>query len=276
MAFFCATPSLARTPAGADRPRPAFDLRPGLELADSRLRLAEDPPEEKRREVEAELRRVRNSWLDAGPSCRNESFAPKKMVRTKAYIQRILRRLTAASKLDARLDTSYGVCATVIEQPEGIFANLLAAPRLHGGVIQIAPKFLLEFEHEDELAFVIAHELSHFLLRHEIVYAFTKGMGRNLDGIAALCEREADELALRLLINAGYDVGRALDRLKSMRAGDSDHLGGAQLDDLRRLVLADLERTKRPYVILPPEPYLSPAIRAEIREALPRTTPEAE
>lgn len=58
---------------------------------------------------------------------------------------------------------------------------------------------------EAELAFVVAHELAHNLLRHRELLDRT---GRGMDDIRRT-EREADRLGVWLLAGAGYDPGAA-------------------------------------------------------------------
>jgi hypothetical protein len=74
---------------------------------------------------------------------------------------------------------------------------------------------LLEFLHnDDELAVVLAHEMSHVILRHpdrlDDQGVPRKGLFRGLGKNAARVwktEEEADRLAVRLVASAGYDVG---------------------------------------------------------------------
>jgi len=89
--------------------------------------------------------------------------------------------------------------------------------RIHGG--------MLAFVADDtELAIVIAHELSHNILKHR-VRLDAAGVGRGLfagigRGGAALraSEVEADVLAVRLLATAGYDVTRIVAFWQRLRA----------------------------------------------------------
>jgi beta-barrel assembly-enhancing protease len=94
----------------------------------------------------------------------------------------------------------------------------------HNGVILVNMGLLAQLENEAQLAFVLAHEISHFLQRHPLeVYlasqaidAQTSGLfGRLSDQEAVLAknyysqekEEEADSLGLQLYLQAGY--GRA-------------------------------------------------------------------
>jgi hypothetical protein len=74
---------------------------------------------------------------------------------------------------------------------------------------------LAQLADDDELSFAMAHELAHILLGHA-------GPAKGQGGSKAR-ELAADELALKLVRNAGYDAGggeRLLERLASRKAGE--------------------------------------------------------
>jgi hypothetical protein len=245
---------------------PIFDLKPELELANTRLELAQNPPPAFRKSVAQELATLRKERANEAKACDNVESAPNHLLQTKVYLQAILLRLAGGSQIPANLlNTAYGVCVTPVDQPQGIFANLMSGPRLHLGTIRVPPKFLLEFRTEDELAFVLAHELAHFLLKHEIMYGYLTATNRHVDGFAVVSEREADELGMRMVINAGYDIDLALTRLKELRKEDSVHFVGSQLQDLRNIVMTDLEKTKRVYRPRPSESYLPRPVWDEVQ-----------
>ena len=69
---------------------------------------------------------------------------------------------------------------------------------------------------DDELAVVMAHELSHNLLRHpqrldaqKVPHGILRGFGKNA-GRVRVTEEEADRLSLKLLWAAGYDASAAI------------------------------------------------------------------
>jgi predicted Zn-dependent protease len=184
----------------------------------------------------------------------------------------VLKRIVDASQISDRLSTPYGVCLTPIEEPNGMFAFLTRGPRLDKGIINVPPKFLFELGQEDEIAFVIAHELSHFLLKHEILYAYYSGSGRSLDEVVIETEREADELAMRLILNAGYDIDKAILNMKTLREKDSSHFVGSQLQDMRNIVMTDLQIANKVYAPMASQPYLGPDVLRELNAYLsPKT-----
>jgi len=71
---------------------------------------------------------------------------------------------------------------------------------------------LLELlRNDDELAFIIAHEISHIVLKH-----VGPGTEKNLSdkNIRSSIEKEADEMSIRLMIRAGYDPTGAFTALR--------------------------------------------------------------
>lgn len=83
---------------------------------------------------------------------------------------------------------------------------------------------------DDELAFVIAHEMAHIILGHTRMLneagvprrGATRGMGRN-GKLVRQTEREADQLGGRIMIAAGYDPGHGA--LILPRLGSGPRLG---------------------------------------------------
>ncbi|MBX7139218.1 MAG: M48 family metallopeptidase [Oligoflexia bacterium] len=86
---------------------------------------------------------------------------------------------------------------------------------LGAGRIYISQSLINTARSEAELAFVIAHELAHGLLNHPSA-AFAQSSASE----TALAEREAeaDELALKLLKNAGFDPVEGAGLLERVRA----------------------------------------------------------
>lgn len=80
-----------------------------------------------------------------------------------------------------------------------------------GTTVQITTKMIEAIDNDDELAFVIAHELAHNILRHRIRLEEAKvdrgvfeAFGRSV-GYIRRSEIEADILGIALMANAGYD-----------------------------------------------------------------------
>jgi hypothetical protein len=84
--------------------------------------------------------------------------------------------------------------------------------RADGSIVQISTKMIEAIDNEDELAFVIAHELAHNLLRHRARLddaGVSRGLFESLGpgvGFIRRSEIEADMLGIALAANAGYDV----------------------------------------------------------------------
>jgi beta-barrel assembly-enhancing protease len=74
-----------------------------------------------------------------------------------------------------------------------------------GRYVQVSSAIMDAARDEDELAFVVAHEMAHNILAHP---ARLKAQGRTVAMIRAT-EIEADEFGLKLMHGAGYDVHAA-------------------------------------------------------------------
>jgi beta-barrel assembly-enhancing protease len=70
-----------------------------------------------------------------------------------------------------------------------------------GYYVQLSTGVVAETQDDDELAFVIAHEMAHNILRHP---AWLKEIGRSARNIRDT-EEQADTLAIKLMIAAGFD-----------------------------------------------------------------------
>ena len=97
-----------------------------------------------------------------------------------------------------------------------------------GEMVQISSRFLEEYP-EEEVAAVVAHELSHNILRHRerleergVSFGMLAGFGRNT-GYFRQTELEADILSVSLLANAGYDPAAAV---RFWRTYGPKHSGG--------------------------------------------------
>ncbi len=84
------------------------------------------------------------------------------------------------------------VCAMPIVVTQS--GNIVAST--NGERVRISKGFIDLTGSDDELAFVIAHEMAHILLRHKVKLG---------DGDRRAQEHEADTLALYIAIRAGYD-----------------------------------------------------------------------
>lgn len=85
-----------------------------------------------------------------------------------------------------------------------------------GGFIVLSKGLILSLQNEGELAFVVAHELSHLLLRHPVSSALASEERYEF-------EEQADRYALGLIALAGYDP--------RVFAGALEHSAGADLFD---------------------------------------------
>ena len=92
-------------------------------------------------------------------------------------------------------------CASLVEQ---IPSSKLFA-EAQDGVVTISSAVVSFTRSDDELAFVVAHEMAHLILAHP---ARLDIIGRNRANIRAT-EIEADKFAIRLMQGAGYDLAAA-------------------------------------------------------------------
>ncbi len=143
------------------------------------------------------------------------------------------------------------LCRLAPEQCADIRVYIVSTPHFNAtmapnGSMQVWTGLMLRAQNEDQLAFVIGHELGHFQKRHALtrwrtardtsgVMAFltiiAAGAGVGFVGplaqLAALSaiyaysrdqEREADEVGFRLMARAGYDPGEAARIWKNLVA----------------------------------------------------------
>lgn len=105
---------------------------------------------------------------------------------------------------------------------------------------------LARLRSDDELAFVIAHEMAHNVLRHAAILRGgdgqrEPGMSRPPLALVEATERAADTLAGEIMLDAGYDpVGGAalLERFDGLRLFDAHDSAGARVAAMRRLAAA--------------------------------------
>lgn len=120
----------------------------------------------------------------------------------------VLRR--AGQERTVTLPPSPG-CRTLFELRVGTSLDAVADGRL----VQISSQFLDRFD-DSQLAVVVAHELSHNILRHharldsaKVSRGLFRELGRN-GRIFRATEDDADRLGVHLLRNAGYDPATAV------------------------------------------------------------------
>lgn len=94
-------------------------------------------------------------------------------------------------------------------------------------IVKLGEGFFRSYS-EEEAAVIAAHELAHVILRHadrldaaRVNRGLLREFGRN-GRLFRRTEREADELGVHLLANAGYDPGAAA-RFWRTRGGEIDH-----------------------------------------------------
>jgi len=177
--------------------------------------------------------------------------------------------------------------------------NATMAPN---GALLLFTGLLLRTENEAQLAYVLAHEVGHYLRRHGLQQWRDRRdratVGRildNLGNLGALAwlgaptfsrdqEREADEIALDLIARAGYDASHAVALLDAWLAEETaarrerpsgllaTHPPTAERVAVARAAVARAERAAGPTVGLRPDahrraiaPLLSGFLRDELR-----------
>jgi len=120
---------------------------------------------------------------------------------------------------------------------DSIRVYVVRTPRFYAsmspnGMMRVGTGLLLRVANEAQLAFVLGHEIGHYLRRHSLqrwedLKAKSANIANERDSIAAFSrenEREADQLGYELLVKAGYDpreAPRAWERLAAERAARS-------------------------------------------------------
>ena len=135
--------------------------------------------------------------LPAAPSKAGLGIAPDRVAEVAARLAPSLAGLCACDDAGVAEGAELMLCGYPI--------RIQQTPALHASTngvrIRIASGMLRFFTSDDELAFVLAHELSHILLGH------TDGAFHGLAGTSS--EAEADKLAARIVWAAGFDADLA-------------------------------------------------------------------
>jgi len=118
-----------------------------------------------------------------------------------------------------------------------------------GTYVKISSRIAEFTESEDELALLLAHELSHNILKHRerleeqgVSHGLFRSLGKNPGRIRAT-EEEADRLALYLMARAGYDISVApafWDRFER-KAGPGILSDGTHASRRERVSMAERE-----------------------------------
>ncbi|MGB3456475.1 MAG: M48 family metalloprotease [Litorimonas sp.] len=126
--------------------------------------------------------------------------------------------------LQARLSTGRIIVATggtertvrhdwprLCYRPVRIVPGWDVSARTTADAVELSRGLLRYVRTEDELAFALAHELSHFMLGHPQVLARARAEGRRRPALSRQLEEEADRGAVFLMARAGYATGAGLD-----------------------------------------------------------------
>jgi hypothetical protein len=153
-----------------------------------------------------ELRDIAGIDLAALPDVTDHSFA-----RFEALTTAIEARLAAQGGLSLSLRRSDGTMREVQLAGESSCRSRIELltegndAQSDGIRAQVSRRYLSLVESDDQLAFLLAHEISHNLLRHR---AWLDKVGRK-NSNRRITERAADRLAVWLIANAGYDIAQA-------------------------------------------------------------------
>lgn len=112
-------------------------------------------------------------------------------------------------------------------------STIVNAFTTHGGIIFFNVAILAKLKTEDEIAFVMCHEITHFIKKHNIKqYAYNdeldkeRGLLKNEDWESKMFaksnyskahETEADQLGFDLFKNTKYNPNKAVDALESLK-----------------------------------------------------------
>ncbi len=101
-----------------------------------------------------------------------------------------------------------------------IYQNSLPEVSLHSNThIRISSAMLKQITTEDELAFIVFHEISHSLLGHNSYETSSK------DNFGLDIEREADQMAFRFMKSAGYNLSAPHHLIKRLGEYEFENTG---------------------------------------------------
>lgn len=106
-----------------------------------------------------------------------------------------------------------------------------------GGSIVVSRGIILSMDNESEFAFILAHELSHACLGHEMLSQNES----NSDDLTQENELQADAIALQIISAAGYDarasIASVMHAYGAARINDSDAAHPAAAERVRALTV---------------------------------------
>jgi predicted Zn-dependent protease len=126
------------------------------------------------------------------------AFASSEEEKVASYLQGIYRKLPQSNKVKLVIDYFNPSDKRDAEASYYISAN----------TIVLSSQWLLHFDYEDEIAYILAHELSHGLLNHRSASDFE---------LSKQNELAADNLALELISSAGLNPCGSLTAFKKTR-----------------------------------------------------------
>jgi hypothetical protein len=142
-----------------------------------------------------------------------------------ALIQRVFQRIIESNSLLGFVRGEPGVTLLVwCDSPkiDSTYAQM-------GGVIHLSGAAIGKADSEDEVAFVLAHEVAHLLLAHDEEYAgFLLRTGIQIDRHRQ--EEVADRTGLELIANAGYDAAATEDLIYHLRVESGECVWGICLE----------------------------------------------
>lgn len=151
---------------------------------------------------------AQKEWRTSSDSCTLPGRT--KLKQATLLASKIVTRIISYSNLEGYI-SDIGVCA---------FSGLPFDLKFHltgvkNGIIFLDSRYILKASSEDELAFIIAHEIAHLTLLHHIrSQAYSDNLDWDRQNMIYRLDRkfelEADLIALGLMENAGYDPSKSL------------------------------------------------------------------
>jgi hypothetical protein len=216
----------------------------------------------------------RQGEIEAGRAAAREVESEIPLSTNRAYRERVQR--IGAALVDALPGKAYPYEFKVLATPE---FNAFCLP---GGFMYVNEGLLARLPDDDEVAFVMGHEITHAWHRHAVqqskkgqgfaALAILAGVATKSADVAGLVhallsqkysrseETDADETGMELMWRAGFDPQGALDATRVIaKLDESDHMpaylrshpgGKDRLNNLQKRV-GDLEKRARPPLALP-------------------------